>query len=483
MALTAAAVADLRFSLRFVVNRYRRYARMEDAADNSGLYMTLADERQDDADLLDRAADGSGLVAGDPTIGEDTAGPLLGMGVGDPYSPASAAYRVQRAENTLERMAAQLRSLAPNGRLRDALTSVRDHIDRRRDGVRAARSRAQMLDRGGDGFARMTGSAPADLQEVEVWFGTNRQRNARGQFPGERSDDVTYGRCRVFVPEDRAMGSLGRGLFGRLTKGDNRVKLQHVDVLGERQFWSLLANTVTTLDPGDQQGLVFLHGFNTKFEDAARRTAQLKVDLAHKGPAAFFSWPSLGYGAGYGGDESAIDGSEPAIRAFLVDFAQRSGASAVHIIAHSMGNRGLLRAMDAIASAAASAAPIRFGQVFLAAPDVDAQVFRNLAAAYGQLSTRTTLYVTNNDKAIGLSRGLHRYARVGLSPPVAVVPGVDTVDASRVNLGLIGHGYAAEMRPVLADIHELIQGDTAPDRRFGLRKALGGTADYWEFKR
>lgn len=148
-----------------------------------------------------------------------------------------------------------------------------------------------------------------------------------------------------------------------------------------------------------------------------------------------------------------------------------------------MGNRGLLRAMDAIASAAASAAPIRFGQVFLAAPDVDAQVFRNLAAAYGQLSTRTTLYVTNNDKAIGLSRGLHRYARVGLSPPVAVVPGVDTVDASRVNLGLIGHGYAAEMRPVLADIHELIQGDTAPDRRFGLRKALGGTADYWEFKR
>src|SRR5690554_1681253 len=94
MALTAAAVADLRFGLRFVVNRYRSYVRMEDAADNAGLYMTLADERHDDADLLDRAADGSGLAAGDPTIGEETAGPLLGMGVGDPYSPASAAYRV-----------------------------------------------------------------------------------------------------------------------------------------------------------------------------------------------------------------------------------------------------------------------------------------------------------------------------------------------------------------------------------------------------
>ena len=483
MALTASAVADLRFCLRFVAHRYRSYATKEDAADNAGLYVMLADERQGDADLLGRVADGSGVAADNPVINDGTAGPLLGMGVGDPNTPVSVAYRVQRAENTLARMAAQLRSLTPTGRLRDALTSIRDHIHHRRDGVRAARYRAQRLDQDGESFARCAGSARADLQEVEVWFGTNRQRNARSRFPGERSDNISYGRCRVFVPEDRAMGSLGRGLFGRIIKGDNRVKLQHVDVLEEHEFWFHLADSVTNLDTGDRQGLIFLHGFNTKFEDAARRTAQLKVDLAHKGPAAFFSWPSLGYGAGYSGDESAIDGSEPAIRAFLVDFAQRSGVSAVHIIAHSMGNRGLLRAMDAIAGAAASAAPVRFGQVFLAAPDVDATVFRNLAAAYGKLCTRTTLYVTNNDKAIGLSRILHRYARVGLSPPVAVVPGVDTVDASGVNLGLIGHGYAAEMRPVLADIHELIKGDTAPSRRFGLRKALGGTADYWEFKR
>ncbi|WP_264802833.1 alpha/beta hydrolase, partial [Acetobacter fabarum] len=152
-------------------------------------------------------------------------------------------------------------------------------------------------------------------------------------------------------------------------------------------------------------------------------------------------------------------------------------------IAHSMGNRGLLRAMDAIANATASVAPVRFGQVFLAAPDVDAQLFRNLAVAYGRLSTRATLYVTNNDKAIGLSRRLHRFARAGLAPPIAVVPGIDTIDASHVNLGLLGHSYAAEMRPVLSDIHRLIQGDAAPDHRFGLRKALGGTADYWEFVR
>lgn len=72
-----------------------------------------------------------------------------------------------------------------------------------------------------------------------------------------------------------------------------------------------------------------------------------------------------------------------------------------------------------------------------------------------------------------MSRVSARYCRLS---------GVDTVDGSRVNLGLIGHGYAAEMRPVLADTHELIQGNNEPDRRFGLRKALSGTAGYWEFK-
>lgn len=133
-----------------------------------------------------------------------------------------------------------------------------------------------------------------------------------------------------------------------------------------------------------------------------------------------------------------------------------------------MGNRGLLRAMDAIANVAASSIPLRFGQIFLAAPDVDTQLFQNLAVAYGHLSTRATLYVTRNDKAIGLSRRFHSFARVGLAPPVAIVPGIDTIDASHVNLGRLGHGYAAEMRPVLSDIHRLIQRDVAPGSRFGL---------------
>ncbi|HEY0214427.1 MAG TPA: alpha/beta hydrolase [Paenirhodobacter sp.] len=484
MSMTSPALADLRFSLNFAAKRYLVYSERVDKSDNADLYRQLAAERFEDAARLYQEADQNGLARDVPTIDEKTAGPLLGMGRGEPTSDASAAYRVQRAENTLDRMAAQLHSLLRYEPLRDVIHDVRTSIDRRRGEVRAARKRAHLLEWKQIPYASANRLhiISTDGHHVTVWFCTNRRLHTGGRFLGERADHLSYGRCEVFVPEDRAAGSLGRrGLFGRMFKGDDRVKLKGTTLLDEPLFWRELTNEVASLDISERDGLVFLHGYNTKFGDAALRTAQLKVDLAHKGPAAFFSWPSLGYPAGYTGDEAAIEGSEQAIRDFLVDFAQRSGVTAVHIIAHSMGNRGLLRAMDAIAKIVALATPVRFGQVILAAPDVDAQLFANLATAYGQLSQRTTLYVTTNDKAIGLSREIHRFHRAGLAPPVAVVPGIDTIDASGVNLGLIGHSYAAEMRAVLADMHRLIQADTPPGSRFGLRRVLGGAAPYWEF--
>jgi esterase/lipase superfamily enzyme len=170
-----------------------------------------------------------------------------------------------------------------------------------------------------------------------------------------------------------------------------------------------------------------------------------------------------------------------AIRKFLIDFAVRSGAGAVHVIAHSMGNQGLLRAMDAIARDAAAASRVRFGQIILAAPDVDRDLFAELASAYVTLAQRSTLYVSENDRAIDASAWLYRSARVGLAPPVTVVPGIDTVNVSKVNLGLLGHSYAAEIRPVLADIHQLLSGDTPPEKRFGIREAGSPGERHWVF--
>ena len=69
-------------------------------------------------------------------------------------------------------------------------------------------------------------------------------------------------------------------------------------------------------------------------------------------------------------DEATIEASERAITEFLIDFTTNCGAEKVHVIAHSMGNRGLLRALQRIAASAETRTRIKFGQIFLAAPDV-----------------------------------------------------------------------------------------------------------------
>ena len=56
-------------------------------------------------------------------------------------------------------------------------------------------------------------------------------------------------------------------------------------------------------------------------------------------------------------------------------------------------------------------------------------------------------------------------------PPTLVLPGIDTINVTNVDLTMLGHGYVAEARDVLTDMHALITQGAPPDERFGLREA------------
>src|SRR6185436_16351410 len=147
-------------------------------------------------------------------------------------------------------------------------------------------------------------------------------------------------------------------------------------------------------DAGQRMGLVVIHGYNVSFEAAALRAAQIGFDLQLPGATAFFSWPSRARLARYTADEATIQASEKHIAQFLLEFTRKSGAEQVHVIAHSMGNRGLLRAMQRILNEVGAEAGVPFGQIILAAPDEAQDVFAELSAAYRRLARRTTLYVS-----------------------------------------------------------------------------------------
>jgi esterase/lipase superfamily enzyme len=120
-------------------------------------------------------------------------------------------------------------------------------------------------------------------------------------------------------------------------------------------------------------------------------------------------------------------------------------------------------------------------QTILAAPDIDAGVFQQLAESFTKAAARTTLYASSKDLALQVSQQFHRYPRAGESgPAILVLPSIDTVDVSEVPSGFLGHSYYGGARSVLSDVYELIQSGAAPPR-FGLRQSTGKNGIYWMF--
>jgi len=324
-----------------------------------------------------------------------------------------------------------------------------------------------------------------DQAEYVVWYGTNRRpsdaNDASRGYSVQRDNFVHYGSCRVFIPGSHKIGSIGSPWWKRLlTITDDRLRLLGIDELHQNAYWTGIAARLAAVDADERSALIFVHGYNVSFQEAALRAAQIGFDLSVKGAMAFFSWPSQGSTSGYPADEATIEASEGVIADFMTDFAERSGATAVHIIAHSMGNRGVLRAVNRIAAKAQRRTGKPFGQVILAAADVDADVFRQLSAAYAEVASRTTLYVSKRDLAVEASRWLHNFPRAGLMPPTLVLPGIDTINVTNADLTMLGHGYVAEARDVLTDMHALITHGAPPHERFGLREAKNEEGErYW----
>jgi esterase/lipase superfamily enzyme len=333
-------------------------------------------------------------------------------------------------------------------------------------------------------IALSEGTEDTGAAKYPVWFGTNRQPSdladpSKG-YTGERDQTIRFGRVDVIVPKAHRFGETGSSFFARLRRfdfRDDQLSVDKITPLEAEAMWAEIQsemNRATSL--GDAAcGLLFLHGYNTSFADAAIRAAQIGFDLKVTGSTAFFSWPSLGMKSAYPADEATIEASEAAIADFIVAFAKCSEAGKVHLIAHSMGNRGLLRALQRIANNAETKGAVKFGQIFLAAPDVDRELFLNLANLYPPFAGRTTLYESSADRAVYLSSRFHQAPRAGYFLPYTVAPGIDTIAVPDFNVDLLGHSYFAEAEALLYDMQELMQTNTPPRSRQRIEELHSGS--------
>jgi esterase/lipase superfamily enzyme len=190
---------------------------------------------------------------------------------------------------------------------------------------------------------------------------------------------------------------------------------------------------------------------------------------------SFYSWPSNGKVKDYIKDETNITWASPHFERFLELLAKYSTADRIHIIAHSMGNRAVCDALKHIKSNPDT----RLKFTHLAAADIDADTFRELADTLRDLSARVTLYESSKDKALVASKKIHGNPRAG--EPLLLVPGMDTIDASAIDTDFLAHSYFSNNWPLLSDIYNLLFNDHPPSNRFGLRPMQHADGKYYAF--
>ncbi|WP_051056086.1 alpha/beta hydrolase [Cylindrospermum stagnale] len=333
-----------------------------------------------------------------------------------------------------------------------------------------------------------------DFVKIPVFFATDRKQKDKTSpkklYGGKRNQtgDLEFGLATVSIPHDHRMGNLERPklwTFERSEDPTRHVMLLDVKTFGQDKFLTDLRESLKKLKKSDAPDLlVFIHGYNTSFKDAVRRTAQITYDLKFPGQAILYSWPSEANFLHYTTDENNIEWTIPHLEKFLLLLLTATNARAVNAIAHSMGNRALARAINNLDRSQLPQEAAILRHIVFAAPDIDADTFRDFAKEFHKKAERFTLYASSQDKALRASKVFHGgYPRAGDSgQKLVIVDGIDSIDASQVNTDLLGHSYFSDNRSILSDIFYLLKHSLPPDKRAGLLSRTLNNLRFWLFQ-
>jgi esterase/lipase superfamily enzyme len=249
---------------------------------------------------------------------------------------------------------------------------------------------------------------------VPIFVATTRQRSTTDpgeMFNGERAADVSYAALTVSIPPDGSR-KVGEVQWPVTLPGDPRRDFVTVsaDYLDRQAFTASI--TTIAKQTGRSKILVFVHGFNNRFDDAVYRFAQIVHDSKVPAIPVLFTWPSRGEVRlrAYTYDRESANYSRDALEGLLNMLAGYPIITEVNLLAHSMGNWVALEALRGRSMRSAqTAGPVRADKlknVMLVAPDVDVDVFRTQILRMGTARPRISLFVSQDDQALSLSKNI-----------------------------------------------------------------------------
>jgi len=442
--------------------------------------------------------------------------PKPGTGSGTAATPSDAMTEARRRREQLER----------DARVRADEARRRAELQRRRTEDEAARRQVDALESRKPDGAAPTETAPtapgasettsrgvgttrsaapasdAKWDVVPVFYGTDRNREredaTRVLYGADRAKRLELGRALVTVPKVHETPQIERPwvyklpftsvtIYQEAEDPEKHFTLRRVQSMTRSQLLAIVRERLRNSASFKDHALVFVHGFNTSFDFALYRSAQIAYDLKFDGAPFVYSWPSQGKVLSYSYDRESAQQAEPYLEDFMKMVVNETGAKVVSVIAHSMGNQVLLPVLRDLKQQ--MPAGVQLSQVILAAPDVDRDGFENLAREIKGVSKGITLYAHANDRALDISKqfwgGIPRAGDVPAGGPI-ILPGImDTIDVTETSTEIFNlhHSGYAENKALLNDIQLLLQtGERPPEKRIPiLQRITTPKGDYWKY--
>lgn len=320
----------------------------------------------------------------------------------------------------------------------------------------------------------------SDTRALDVLVFTNR--NLKGNYFGCTNDQLgvslgtsmLYGVCKINVPKNHSTGQIPVTKDSRLSSHDF-FKILNSKSLDQASVFEYLKKS-------ERYPLVFVHGFNLRYEDAVLRASQIAYDLKYQGPVVLFSWPA-GAGDGFLDEkliartyDNNLKNAKESINGFN-DFLNQLKANnlKVNLVVHSMGHQVVLPALKAFADNNPDTKIIN--ELILNAPDYDSNAFISIADNVKSNSKRITIYCSYNDRAMIASEMYNKNPRFGAC---AFSERIDSINVSLVDspaMGL-GHSYYSS-RAILGDVFQVLLGINAEERLFIRKSEPNSTEKYF----
>lgn len=253
-----------------------------------------------------------------------------------------------------------------------------------------------------DGLMSPTPLTSTEAHQVPIIVATTRQltQNPATLYSGERGK-LTYAKVVVSIPPGHVSGQIEWP--SSLPVDPNKYfSTSQASLLDQSGFQAAVRQSMRQRRSNGKV-FVFIHGYNTPFDAAVYRLAQISYDSGADVAPILFTWPSRGKLLGYPYDRESAAYSRDALEKLLQDLANAPEIKDITILAHSMGNMAALESLKQMAVRKGNVTG-KIRNVILASPDVDVDVAKVLINGMGPKPPRFTLFISRDDRALGASR-------------------------------------------------------------------------------